>query len=1276
MKRALLTAVIGAMLLQPGAAPVGADAPPLDHFKNYFVTGDYVVGGTSLWRKGVGGKARELIEISGVPPGADIVAAYLYVQTAELVQWSGIDRATFGGADLGPGATSVAKALTWDAATRPCWSVNWGGGRRLVTYRADVLRFLPIGEDGKTNANGVHQVEVPDVGVAFPDSDEGDIEKGGHAGPRAVGASLVVVYSDSTEPLRGIVIRDGAVTKNAFGSVTLPIAGFYQASSQPAARLTALVGDGRPFLSERVRVNNQLIATNPFVGSAGPKWDNATFENVPVAPGSSSAVVQITANGLLSDCVSVSALVFSTEVQDSDGDGLLDIWESSTAPILDPLGRPLPNLRAMGSDPGQKDLFVEINYMFTDGAQAYGGVQKPAHSHLPSHAALARVGDAFANAPTGRINVHFDLGDSYPPGEADQYIIRGAGLARGGEAINELSTVCTPGAGDPPDVCQFSGFPGTVGWKTGFQFLRDAVLSGPPLLPNGDDPCDAPGAACVRRFDPQRKDMFRYALFTHAIGLPKSDVAGHPDFNVPRTNTGVGDFPGGDFIVSLGAFDDADGLPVGTPFMQASTMMHELGHGFERRHGGDALEPNCKPLYLSVMNYLYQLRGLLDDRGTPHLDFSRNDFTGIAIDETALFDGSLSLLPYRIGYYAPLVPSYLGTLGSPVTKHCDGSPLLPTDPAMVRIDARTAAGAIDWKADGTPETTPFTQDVNFNGRTLTPDLAPEVLAGSDDWARIVLNQTGGRRSAGGLFVDASGRYAVGPLSLDAGRGDLGRGDLGRGDLGRGDLGRGDLGRGDLGRGDLGRGDLGTVLGRGDLGRGDLGGGDLFVGGPGEPGGELDFETAVSLAKTPPNEFRACVIGEDCPEGEVPLHKIRLDWTSPTVGAIAQYEVLRVAGAELTPESMALAVVVGHLAAIPGQVDYALIDQSALANGQSYTYFARATYTDGTLSDPSNIVTIVAVNDPPVAVDDSYSTDEDTALDVPAPGVLANDTDEDGGSTMEAVLVSGPSHGTLAFNADGSFVYTPAANYNGADSFTYRVRDGAAESLVATVTLTVVAVNDAPSISNIPNQAIDVNTSTGPVAFVIGDDDLSGVILVGTSSNTALVPDANIVFGGSGPNRTATVTPAANQTGTTTITVTVVDGGGLTVSDTFVLTVKGGFAFKNVKNAPPPSGTRIEGGSVVPMTWGFTNGSKLVESKSVVHVVTISGPLPAGPTWTIADTGGNKSPFKYSAPQKTWSFNLKMTDERGRKLPAGLYKVTITPTTPGFEPSPTFELLVK
>ena len=111
------------------------------------------------------------------------------------------------------------------------------------------------------------------------------------------------------------------------------------------------------------------------------------------------------------------------------------------------------------------------------------------------------------------------------------------------------------------------------------------------------------------------------------------------------------------------------------------------------------------------------------------------------------------------------------------------------------------------------------------------------------------------------------------------------------------------------------------------------------------------------------------------------------------------------------------------------------------------------------------ITVNPVNDAPVAVNDSYTATEDTALTVPTPGVLANDTDVDAGDASGAILVTGPAHGTLALNANGSFTYTPAANYNGADSFTYKANDGDADSNVATVSLTVTCVNDAPVAAN-------------------------------------------------------------------------------------------------------------------------------------------------------------------------------------------------------------------
>src|SRR5213075_997700 len=107
------------------------------------------------------------------------------------------------------------------------------------------------------------------------------------------------------------------------------------------------------------------------------------------------------------------------------------------------------------------------------------------------------------------------------------------------------------------------------------------------------------------------------------------------------------------------------------------------------------------------------------------------------------------------------------------------------------------------------------------------------------------------------------------------------------------------------------------------------------------------------------------------------------------------------------------------------------------------------------------ITVTPVNDAPVAAnDDNYTTPEDTQLTVVAPGVLANDSDVDG-DALSAVLVAGPSHGTLTLNSDGSLVYMPALNFNGVDSFTYQATDGQALSDVATVTITVTPINDAP-----------------------------------------------------------------------------------------------------------------------------------------------------------------------------------------------------------------------
>jgi VCBS repeat-containing protein len=119
------------------------------------------------------------------------------------------------------------------------------------------------------------------------------------------------------------------------------------------------------------------------------------------------------------------------------------------------------------------------------------------------------------------------------------------------------------------------------------------------------------------------------------------------------------------------------------------------------------------------------------------------------------------------------------------------------------------------------------------------------------------------------------------------------------------------------------------------------------------------------------------------------------------------------------------------------------------------------------------ITISAVNDAPTAPPESYSADLNTNLQVAAPGVLANDTDVDG-NALAALLELGPSHGTLILNSDGSFSYTPAADYSGPDSFSYRASDGATVSAATTVSIQV----DAPSPTMVVSSLSGTSTNQG------------------------------------------------------------------------------------------------------------------------------------------------------------------------------------------------------
>ena len=151
-------------------------------------------------------------------------------------------------------------------------------------------------------------------------------------------------------------------------------------------------------------------------------------------------------------------------------------------------------------------------------------------------------------------------------------------------------------------------------------------------------------------------------------------------------------------------------------------------------------------------------------------------------------------------------------------------------------------------------------------------------------------------------------------------------------------------------------------------------------------------------------------------------------------------------------------------------------------------------TDGYCDSDSVIVdiTVDPVNDRPVAHPDDFATPEDVTLVVVAPGILDNDTDVEGDTLTPEVRVD-PAHGTLtAFGVDGSFMYEPDADFNGTDSFGYRVSDGVLNSALARVTIEVGAINDAPIAVPDEYRVLEDETLTIVAPGVLGNDtDVDG-----------------------------------------------------------------------------------------------------------------------------------------------------------------------------------------
>jgi DNA/RNA endonuclease G (NUC1) len=231
---------------------------------------------------------------------------------------------------------------------------------------------------------------------------------------------------------------------------------------------------------------------------------------------------------------------------------------------------------------------------------------------------------------------------------------------------------------------------------------------------------------------------------------------------------------------------------------------------------------------------------------------------------------------------------------------------------------------------------------------------------------------------------------------------------------------------------------------------------------------------------------------------------------------------------------------------PASFDYTVCDNGT-TNGAANSQCATGTVN----------VTVSTTNDNPVAVNDTASTDEDTAVTI---NVTANDNDLDGDGLSPESAGNG-AHGTTAI-VGNDVVYTPAANYNGSDSFTYTVSDGQGGTASATVAVTINPVNDAPTANSqsvnasedtpqsITLSGNDVETATGNLSYTITAFPVHGT-LTGTAPNLTYVPEANY----NGPDSfqftvtdTGDGTSPAITSGPATVSITVAAGNDAPVAN--------------------------------------------------------------------------------------------------------------------------------
>lgn len=378
----------------------------------------------------------------------------------------------------------------------------------------------------------------------------------------------------------------------------------------------------------------------------GSKLDTAT-------PGKKSITVTTSDNAGNTRSVAV----FYEVIDDADGDGLSDLWETAGVDIDNDGTVDLALHEApYNANPDRRDLFVEMDYMTCELPPATCSADDLT-SHAPQAGVAADVVQAFSDAPVDNPD--------------------------GSTGITLHLLVDEP----VPEISLVKWFPSSA---NDYDDVED-IKAGPAGPCNG-----AFGTAAERsstnceKLLKAKAQVYRWGLFGHL-------------YEENYGSSGIAEYPGNDFLVTVGGLADSWTQAAGSlGAAESGTVLHELGHTLGLGHGGPSNDVNCKPNYLSVMNYSLQV-GSYDP--TRPLDYSRAALP--TLNEAALDEA--------VGVSGPV----------------DRNTVYGVDGAA---HVASASGGIDWNGDGTIA---GIVAGNPNSLDMCPSTADEQLSGAEDWSALL-----------------------------------------------------------------------------------------------------------------------------------------------------------------------------------------------------------------------------------------------------------------------------------------------------------------------------------------------------------------------------------------------------------------------------------------------------------------------------------------------------------------------------------------------------------